>query len=325
MALGRQLLGGSILLGLGSLASAAAPASGCRCGRAGPRRCRHRDPHDRGHPRRGQWVPPERRAATLSWALLGQPAAWIVGLPLLGAAGSELALRLARLAARRRARRGGIPRPPQRRASAQTAPVRMRSALAARACRWLAAEVLTNTAWAGTLVYAGALFVDSYGVRGPHRRGACLRRRRIRFGQPRVTSFRRPRAQGTAGRARLARNGHRRVRRCPTSLVVSTALFAAAFAAGGRTLLSSASAWPHLRTSARPRLRCALPRCSSATSRARWQPVPPLPWAATRRSARRSVPSSSRRLWYSAGRLRMAMASSCRSHVVCGSPLPGRA
>ena len=45
-----------------------------------------------------EWVPAERRAATLSWALIGQPAAWIVGMPLLGAAGgAQLALRLARL------------------------------------------------------------------------------------------------------------------------------------------------------------------------------------------------------------------------------------
>src|SRR5690348_6425816 len=33
------------------------------------------------------WVPEEHRAKVLSWTLIGQPAAWIVGMPLLGAVG----------------------------------------------------------------------------------------------------------------------------------------------------------------------------------------------------------------------------------------------
>ena len=41
----------------------------------------------------------------------------------------------------------------------------MRAVLGDRAlARWLASELLANAAWAGTLVYAGALFAESYGT-----------------------------------------------------------------------------------------------------------------------------------------------------------------
>ena len=43
------------------------------------------------------WVPDDQRAKVLSWALIGQPAAWIVGMPLIGALG-ERSWRLAWLA-----------------------------------------------------------------------------------------------------------------------------------------------------------------------------------------------------------------------------------
>src|SRR5206468_3790015 len=52
-----------------------------------------------------------------------------------------------------------------RRADARptNAPLRLRAALGAPGvARWLAAELLANSAWAGTLVYSGALFVESY-------------------------------------------------------------------------------------------------------------------------------------------------------------------
>src|SRR4051812_49288141 len=31
-----------------------------------------------------EWAPPERRARVLAWAIVGQPAAWVVGMPALG-------------------------------------------------------------------------------------------------------------------------------------------------------------------------------------------------------------------------------------------------
>src|SRR5262249_35041836 len=112
----------------------------------------------------GEWVPVERRPAVLSLALIGQPCAWIVGMPLLGVVGEAswryvclaFPFAAALVAAAAVARRRGAP-------PAQTRPTPLRAALAApEVGRWLAAEALANTAWAGTLVYAGALFAQSY-------------------------------------------------------------------------------------------------------------------------------------------------------------------
>ena len=113
-----------------------------------------------------EWVAPELRTRTLSWTLVGQPAAWIVGMPLAGLLGEHswryawlalpfaAALVAAGLVASRRSER---PSP--------VAPVPARAALADPTVgRWLAAELLANAAWAGTLVYAGALFAQSYGT-----------------------------------------------------------------------------------------------------------------------------------------------------------------
>ena len=90
-----------------------------------------------------EWVAPERRTRTLSWALVGQPAAWIVGMPLIGLVGERswrygwLALPLvAAVAGRdpRRVARAGS-RPPASR------PARARAALGDRAlARWLASR-----------------------------------------------------------------------------------------------------------------------------------------------------------------------------------------
>ena len=114
-----------------------------------------------------EWVSPEQRTRTLSWALVGQPAAWIVGMPLIGVLGERswrygwLALPLAAAVGGRRSSspRGQGSRPPRSR------PARARAVLGDRTlARWLASELLANAAWAGTLVYAGALFAESYGT-----------------------------------------------------------------------------------------------------------------------------------------------------------------
>jgi predicted MFS family arabinose efflux permease len=112
-----------------------------------------------------EWVPEQHRARVLSWALVGQPAAWIVGMPLIGALG-ELSWRFGLLAvpllgsALAAFALAGRPR---------TAPidrnVGLGAALAqAPVARWAAAELLASAGWSGTLVYSGALFVESYGT-----------------------------------------------------------------------------------------------------------------------------------------------------------------
>jgi predicted MFS family arabinose efflux permease len=256
--LGRQLLGGAILLALGALASAAAPSIGLLAAAQVPVGAGIAILTTAGTLAAAEWVPREQRAATLSWALNGQPAAWIVGMPLLGAAGERswryawllFPLAAALVAAAAVGRRSGEP-------PAQKAPARMHAALAAPALRrWLATEVLANTAWAATLVYAGSLFVESYaastaatGIALALGAGAYvsgnLASRRLADHEPRQPLV------GLAVALSASTFAFGAFRPSP---VVSTALFAAAaFAAGGRTFLSSSfglAAPPELRPGA---------------------------------------------------------------------------
>jgi predicted MFS family arabinose efflux permease len=161
-----QLLGASALLGLGSLASAAAPDYTLLSVAQLPVGVAVAVLTTAGTLAAAEWVPEELRTRTLSWALVGQPAAWIVGMPLLGVVDAHnwrygwLALPLvaAAVAALLLARSGD--------AVARTAPVRHeRSVLRDRAVgSWLASELFANAAWAGTLVYAGALFAEVHGT-----------------------------------------------------------------------------------------------------------------------------------------------------------------
>ena len=241
----RQLLGGSLLLALGSLASAAAPGIAWLAVAQIPVGAGIATLTTAGTLAAAEWVSPARRAATLSWVLIGQPAAWIVGMPLLGAAGGHswryawltLPLMAALLAGAAVAGRGQTAR-------ASTAAISMRATLEAPGLgRWLVAELLTNSAWAGMLVYAGALLVESYQA-STALTGAVLALgagayvsgnlafRRLADREPRGLLIRLSvvlaLATGLFGAFR-------------PSLLTSTALFAAAaFAAGGRTLLSSA-------------------------------------------------------------------------------------
>ena len=258
VALERLLVGGSLLLALGSVASAAAPDFGLLAGAQVPVGAGIAILTTAGTLAAAEWVPRDRRATTLSWALIGQPAAWIVGMPLIGAVGERswrdawlaFPLAAALVAGATVAGRGGTAR------STAASPRLSTAFEAPGVALWLAAEVLANTAWAGLLVYAGALLVESYAA-STVATGAVL-------------------ALGAgayvAGNLALRRLAHRELRRpivglsaalavvtvafgtVRPSLGASTALFAvAAFAAGGRTLLSSAfglSAPPAVRLSA---------------------------------------------------------------------------
>jgi predicted MFS family arabinose efflux permease len=111
-----------------------------------------------------RWSGPSERARVLSWALLGQPASWIAGMPIIGAlAGSSWrlamcvplaasAIALAVLATRSAdppdAARGGI-----------LSLLGRDSAVAG----WAVGELLAYAAWGGTLTFAGALMIESYG------------------------------------------------------------------------------------------------------------------------------------------------------------------
>ena len=114
------------------------------------------------------WTSSQRQTKVLSWALIGQPAAWVVGMPAIGALGEvswrygwiALPLAASAAAAALLVARGPDAREPSRGAG-------MRSALAdRRVAAWALSDLLFNCGWAGTLVYSGALFVESYGATG---------------------------------------------------------------------------------------------------------------------------------------------------------------
>jgi predicted MFS family arabinose efflux permease len=241
----RQLLAGAALLALGSLASAAAPGIGLLAAAQVPVGMGIAILTTAGTLAAAEWVRCEQRTATLSWALIGQPSAWIVGMPLLGVVG-ELSWRYtwiafplvaALLAGVAVAGRG-------RTEPASSASTGIRAALRAPGvARWLAAEIVANTAWAGTLVYAGALLVESYQA------SSAITGLALAVGAGAYVA-------GNFAFRRLADHEPRRLLMKLSvglavaitlfgvfrpSLFASAALFsAAAFAAGGRTLLASA-------------------------------------------------------------------------------------
>ena len=111
------------------------------------------------------WTTPADRSRVLAVALLGPPTAWIVGMPLSGLVG-EASWRIAWIAAPFAfslvalvvlARMKSEP-PASTRAD-------IRAVLAhPGVMRWSSGELLAYSAWAGTLVFVGALFVESYGL-----------------------------------------------------------------------------------------------------------------------------------------------------------------
>lgn len=113
----------------------------------------------------GEWTP-ERRSRTLSWALIGQPVAWIVGMPVAGAVAETswryawlvvpfAASLVALLALAFRAHEQAAP------AARSDEPSLWRHQ---GAKGWAAGELLAYGGWAGTLIFAGALFVETYGA-----------------------------------------------------------------------------------------------------------------------------------------------------------------
>jgi MFS transporter, DHA1 family, inner membrane transport protein len=191
-----------------------------------------------------EWSRPEDRSRVLAVALLGPPLAWVVGMPLGGAAGEAswrlswivvpLVLSLAGLVALSRHSRT----PPAEMAAG------LRTVLEQPAVvRWSLGELLAYSAWLGVLVFIGALFVEAHGLSvaetGLVLGGAAamyipgnviVRRWVDKHGRRLLVSL----AFACAAMA-LA------VFAVRTNLWVSCALFGAlAFLAGGRTLAGSA-------------------------------------------------------------------------------------
>jgi predicted MFS family arabinose efflux permease len=112
------------------------------------------------------WSKPERRTKVVAHALAGAPSAWIVGMPLIGLV-AEIHWRLAFLAlplpAAVLAGLAVLGRPPDAPiAGARASLAGLMGRVGAR--RWALGELLSSSAWAGTLVFSGALFTEVHGT-----------------------------------------------------------------------------------------------------------------------------------------------------------------
>ena len=163
----RALLGvASALLAVGSLASAAAPSFALLALAQIPMWIGIAMILTAGVAATAAWSEPERRTRVVAHAFAGPPTAWIVGMPLIGLV-AEVNWRLAFLAlplpAALLAGLAVAGRPhdaPIRRAETSLRGLLRR----ADAQRWALGELCANAAWAGTLVFSGALLTEQYGM-----------------------------------------------------------------------------------------------------------------------------------------------------------------
>lgn len=242
ISLGRQLLAGTVLLAIGATASAAAGSYAVLALAQIPVGVGVAVLTTAAVVAAAEWAAPESRTAVLSWTLNGQPAAWIVGMPILGSVGWRLGWLVLPLVAAVAAALFLLRRPRRNEVAVSSPPVR--AALRDRAVtRWLASELLANAGWAGTLVYSGATFTQTYGI-STATTGLLLAVGAAGYVAGNLS------ARGLAGNpsaeklallalalvVTVAGFGVAR-----TSVAVSTALFAAAACfAGARTLVASA-------------------------------------------------------------------------------------
>jgi predicted MFS family arabinose efflux permease len=121
------------------------------------------------------WATADQRGPTMARALAGPPAAWILGMPLVGVV-AEVHWRLAFLAlplpAALLALAAFAARPAgehdHRPGASLTRLLRQPAALG-----WATGELLANAAWTGTLVFSGALLVEGHGA-SPKAAGVLL-------------------------------------------------------------------------------------------------------------------------------------------------------
>jgi predicted MFS family arabinose efflux permease len=114
----------------------------------------------------GSWSAPEARSRVVARALAGAPAAWIVGMPVIGLV-AGVNWRLAFLAVPLPAAvvTGAVlsasrPERDGRRSDASLSRLLRQPG----AGRWAVGELLAMSSWAGMLVFSGALFIEVYGA-----------------------------------------------------------------------------------------------------------------------------------------------------------------
>ena len=163
----RALLGvASVLLAVGSLASAAAPSFAVLALAQIPMWIGIATLLTAGVAATAAWSEPGQRTRVVAHAFAGPPTAWIVGMPIVGVV-AEIHWRLAFLAlplpAALLAGVAVAARP--RDVPISAAGTSLRGLLRrAEARRWAVGELLANSAWAGTLVFSGALLTERFGM-----------------------------------------------------------------------------------------------------------------------------------------------------------------
>jgi DHA1 family inner membrane transport protein len=165
----RSLLAlGVSLLGAGSLASAAAPTFSALALAQIPLWAGVAILISAGVSATASWSVPGERARVVAHALAGPPAAWIVGMPLIGLAAEvnwRLAFLVLPLPAAVLAGLALVARAPDRDSGERAAQAPLTALLRKpRVRQWAIGELLANSAWAGTLVFSGALLTEVHGT-----------------------------------------------------------------------------------------------------------------------------------------------------------------
>ncbi len=159
------LLASTLLVAVGSLASAAAPSflalalgqlplwigvAGLVAGGVGAA---------------GVWSTPDVRGSVVARALAGAPAAWVAGMPLIGlVAGASWRFAFLAVPLPAAIVTAGLvlaSRPSEARRDSASLPALLREP---GARSWAFGELLAMSAWAGTLVFSGVLFIETYGT-----------------------------------------------------------------------------------------------------------------------------------------------------------------
>jgi DHA1 family inner membrane transport protein len=160
------LVVGAGLVGVGSLASAVAPSFFALAVAQVPLWIGVAVLVAAGVGAAGVWSAPGAQSRIVARALAGAPAAWVVGMPVIGIA-AGVSWRLAFLAVPLPAAVVTVAvvlasRPNQQKPRADASLMRLLRRPGARG--WALGELLAMSSWAGTLVFSGALFVDAYGT-----------------------------------------------------------------------------------------------------------------------------------------------------------------
>ena len=163
----RAVLGaGSVLVALGSVASAVAPSFATLALAQVPLWAGISMLLTAAIAASAAWSTPESRTRVVASMYAGPPAAWIVGMPLIGVVAEadwRLAFLVLPLPAALLAGLAAAGRPQD--APLAGAGTSLRGLLRRSAPRrWALGELLATSAWAGTLVYSGALLTDGYGM-----------------------------------------------------------------------------------------------------------------------------------------------------------------